>query len=40
MQLDGAAEVALGQAEIAVAEVLLAEADVVILVGRRLGRGG
>src|SRR6266542_1981470 len=39
MQLDGAAEVALSQAEIAVAEVLLAEAAVVILVGRRLGRG-
>src|SRR5919197_2250053 len=40
MQLDGATEVSFGQSEIAVAEVLLAEADVVILVERRLGRGG
>jgi hypothetical protein len=32
--------VTLGQAEIAIAEVFLAEADIVILVGRRLGRGG
>ena len=41
MQLDGAAEVALGEAEIGGAEVLLAEAEVVvrILAEQPLGHG-